>query len=256
MKNVLITGTDSGLGEELMKVFRGPVSPLEPLNNVLGTVCQVEGMEGDGGPDLPPDRVYLRFPSSNAVYNSFAREVKTRFEGSVDILVNNAAMNGLVPIMDLRTEDLDLFHRVNVAGPILITKELIKIGALNPGSIVLFIVSEASWKPMRYSLAYNLSKAALRMAVEQMARELTKDTGVTFLGVSPGLIGDTAMTDHVMETTEAVRGWTRKDFLDYWRKSSVSGVPHTSYHLAELIKNILDSPGLASMSGAVMNLVS
>lgn len=240
---VLITGTDSGVGEALSEIFT--------LNNfqVLGTSIHPVGTDS-------PHLATLRFPISDGDLLEFVQHKVIPKLGHVDILINNAAINSVVAFSELSTGRIQHTMDVNVIGPVMLTKHLLNNGALRGGSVVCNVVSEASWKPMRTSLAYCTSKAALDMATQCMARELSKPHNICVFGVYPGLIHDTSMTDEVVNRVRRVRGMDRRQFMDYWEaSSSVTGIPHTAKSVAKFIYDATVNPFVMELSGARLKMV-
>lgn len=76
------------------------------------------------------------------------------------------------------------------------------------------VVSDAAHTPMRGSLAYCSSKAALAMAIRVLARE-TASLGWRVNGVSPGVVAGTPMTTWIEDNVPGFRGWTSEQARDY-----------------------------------------
>lgn len=114
--------------------------------------------------------------------------------------------------------------------------------SVTPPSVVA-ISSDAANRPMRTSLAYCASKAALDMAIRVAARELAPK-GWRVNGVAPGKVADTPMTDYVDRRVLEVRGWT-KEFADSYEKSSSNlpgQRPVTKEEVAEVVRAVLFGP--------------
>lgn len=240
MKKVVVTGVETGLGLALEKAFG------EARHRVIGTVADSNNTNGY-------DRPYLRYPARSPMdFRALESAIEFAFQGRVDILVNNVGVNGNCQFEALTYQDIEQMIGVNCISPVLLTRQLLAGHYFGADSVVVNIVSEASWKPMRYSLAYNASKAALSMATKQMARELKGRLSV--LGICPGFIKDTAMTEKVINLSSDLRGQKPKEFWTYWEASDTSGVPHQPANLARLIVGIATSPEVHAMSGAMMDV--
>jgi len=115
---------------------------------------------------------------------------------------------------------------------------------------VLCLVSDASRTPMRGSLAYCASKAALEMAVRCCARELAPEWSIN--GLSPSTIEDTNMTHYNDHAIPAFRGWDADKAKEY----ELSMVPMhrrvTKQEVAEAAVSILTMPSF--MSGEIVFL--
>jgi NAD(P)-dependent dehydrogenase (short-subunit alcohol dehydrogenase family) len=125
----------------------------------------------------------------------------------------------------------------------------------NRPGIVINVISDAAWRPMRHSLAYNCSKAALDMATKQMARELTKPRDLSIIGVRPGKMTNTAMSAYIDQRVQEVRGWTAEEAMTYFRNNSVSGLEQEPTAVAAFILSIATGGLARNMSGACIDLV-
>lgn len=246
--NALITGTDSGLGKDLFEVFQARTQGI-----VLGTTV--------GIPDDDESELYeLNVTRHSAVEDSvrgveaFVRShVRPGEGGKLDILINNIGINAIREFESLDEDFINHVMAVNFILPVLITQECLPF--FRNGGRVINIVSEASWKPMRHSLAYNCSKAALRMATLQMARELTKPYGVSIIAVHPGKLAGTEMTSYIDKHIRQTRGWTEEENQAYQAKGRVTPYEQNTKALAKLIYDIATSDLFPSMSGAMMDVV-
>jgi NAD(P)-dependent dehydrogenase (short-subunit alcohol dehydrogenase family) len=112
------------------------------------------------------------------------------------------------------------------------------------------VSSDAAELPMRGSLAYCVSKAALDMAVKVMARELAPLWRVN--AVAPGMVDGTAMTKYIDETIPGFRGWSAEYAREYERASVPSGRRATLEEVAETIRWVLLGP--EQMTGAIIKI--
>lgn len=129
-------------------------------------------------------------------------------------LVYCAGINVLGKIGDLSGETLMRHYAVNVAGFIM-TLNALKQSHGESRVNVTVIVSDSSRVPMRGSVMYASSKAALAHAVRCAARELAPAWRVN--GISPGVVADTPMTDYIDEVVPPLRGWTLDEAQAYER---------------------------------------
>jgi NAD(P)-dependent dehydrogenase (short-subunit alcohol dehydrogenase family) len=150
-----------------------------------------------------------------------AREVLDAM-GSVDILVNNAAVAARLPTVETDAAVIDELLAVNVRAPLLLVAALVpSMVERGGGSIVnLSSVSGVIGTPRR--AAYAASKGALDAATRSLAIELGP-AGIRVNAVAPGVV-DTALwaknkaVPGVVETIEAqtpLRRWaTPEDIAD------------------------------------------
>lgn len=174
---------------------------------------------------------------------------------SLNLLVNNAGVNELKGFEDLSFEHIDRLMRVNFIAPVQLSRLLLPL-IQKAGGTICNVVSDASYRPMRHSLAYNCSKAALAMATKQMARELTKSKGITVFSVNPGKMKDTKMSEDIDIRVQNLRGWTPEQALTYFQQASVTGKEASPYHVAQHLANLVqDSEAVRMLSGACIDLV-
>lgn len=105
---------------------------------------------------------------------------------------------------------------------------------------ILAVVSDASRTPMRGSMAYCSSKAALVMAVKVAAREMSPTWAVN--GISPTVVDDTPMTEYIDSTVPEFRGWTPEAARKYERGSIPMGRRASKDEVAEVAISILRMP--------------
>jgi NAD(P)-dependent dehydrogenase (short-subunit alcohol dehydrogenase family) len=128
---------------------------------------------------------------------------------------------------------------VNVTGFVNIVSEHVSQWPNRKVSAVA-ISSDAGERPMRGSLAYCVSKAALDMAIKCMARELAPLWRVN--GVAPGMVEGTPMTKYIDETVFKFRGWA-PEYAEAYEKASVpTGRRATLEEVAETIRWVLTGP--------------
>ena len=106
---------------------------------------------------------------------------------TVDLLVNNAALQVERRFLDLATTDWQRSFTANVIGPAQLSRTITAalIAAGRPGSI-LFITSIHQWEPALWP-AYSSAKAGLGMLIQEMAAELAPH-GIRVNGIAPGWV--------------------------------------------------------------------
>jgi 3alpha(or 20beta)-hydroxysteroid dehydrogenase len=125
----------------------------------------------------------LRDPEAPAM---LAHETLRRL-GTVDVLVNNAAVAARVPTTDLTAGLIDELFAVNVRAPLLLIAALIPaMRAAGGGSIVnLSSVSGVVGTPRRS--AYGATKGAIDAATRSLAIELGPDN-IRVNAIAPGVV--------------------------------------------------------------------
>lgn len=115
----------------------------------------------------------------------------------LDWVVYSAGTNWLDWLQDIQPDEMLEIFDVNCVGLVRVLQ------AATSAKRVVVIGSDAAWKPMRTSIIYNASKAALHETVRCVARErASEDFAINV--VAPGLT-DTHMTEYVAERTREIR---------------------------------------------------
>lgn len=176
-KNIIITGTSSGIGLELAKFF------IKSKHNVLAISRNNSDLRS-----LNLKGLYaVDFDITNYErYNSLNKYLKN-FE-NVDVLINNAGLLVNKPFEDTSLEDFKKVYSTNVFSVAMLTKFLIK--RMNNRSNVVNISSiggvEGTLKFPGLA-AYSSSKGALNILTEMLAEEY-KEQGIHFNSLALGSV--------------------------------------------------------------------
>ena len=176
-KNIVITGTSSGIGLELAKFF------IKSKHNVLAISRNNSDLRS-----LNLKGLYaVDFDITNYErYNSLNKYLKN-FE-NVDVLINNAGLLVNKPFEDTSLEDFQKVYSTNVFSVAMLTKFLIK--RMNNRSNVVNISSiggvEGTLKFPGLA-AYSSSKGALNILTEMLAEEY-KEQGIHFNSLALGSV--------------------------------------------------------------------
>lgn len=120
----------------------------------------------------------------------------TRQFGSVDLLVNNAAISGdYVPLWESNVDDWWHVMEVNLRGPFLCARAVLPGMVERQHGRIINVASGAGTVPSSFNSAYPVSKAALFRLTDCLA-EMTSAHGISVFAISPGLVR-TAMTHEV-----------------------------------------------------------
>lgn len=149
-------------------------------------------------------------------------------------------------LQDVGQDSFEEVMRVNVGGFISVMQDLHYVRS---ECSVVAITSDAAWRPMRTSLLYCASKAALEMAVRVASRELASE-GWRVNAVAPGTVEDTPMTHRVDQRVLELREWSNEYAEQYERNSSALGRPVTKAEVAEVVLAVLFGP--AAQTGQVI----
>ena len=176
-KNVIITGTSSGIGFELVKLFSEKnhnVLAISRNNNALRTL-NLAGV-------MPID---LDLTESED-YNSLDKYLSS-FK-NIDILINNAGYLINKPFEETTLKDFQEVYSTNVFSVAMLTKKI--IGFMSESSNVVNISSIGGVQgSMKFSglSAYSSSKAALNILTEMLAEEY-KDRKIHFNSLALGSV--------------------------------------------------------------------
>jgi NAD(P)-dependent dehydrogenase (short-subunit alcohol dehydrogenase family) len=123
--------------------------------------------------------------------------------GAVDILVNNAALTYYQPITEMQTNRWFRAFAVDVHGPFMLAKEVLKDMIPRRSGAIINISSGAAIGPGRGPYAdktvrggtmYGAVKAALERFTQGLAQEVAQYDGITVAAVSPSRVVPTPGT--------------------------------------------------------------
>jgi D-sorbitol dehydrogenase (acceptor) len=116
--------------------------------------------------------------------------------GAIDILVNNAAVFDLAPVVEVTEESWDKVFGVNVKGLFFMLQAVAKrMIARGQGGKIINMASQAGRRGEGLVSVYCASKAAVISLTQSAGLDLIKHR-INVNGISPGVV-DTPMWDHV-----------------------------------------------------------
>lgn len=186
----VITGGGTGIGRGIALALAGEgVRPVlcgrrkDRLERALAAVREAggEGLAGQADVSQPEDveRVVT------AALDSY---------GTIDILVNNAAIDGGGYIHEHDLAEWDQVMAVNLRGPFLMARAVLPIMRRQRRGHILNISSESGLEYYQGNGAYGVSKHALNALGEFIQRE-NQDFGIRLDTICPGMVV-TEMTEH------------------------------------------------------------
>ena len=177
-KRCLITGGSRGLGLAMARAFT------EAGAKVAITYSRSDGDAKVAAAELPELRVFKGSVADEAHAKAVAKELGTDW-GGIDVLVNNAGINQVLPIALLEEEDWVM--DVHVKGAYLFSRAVLKPMIRARTGHILTIGSFTSERVVEAPVHYAAAKSALRGFTEALAREVGRyDIKVNLL--SPGLL--------------------------------------------------------------------
>ncbi|MEE8302120.1 MAG: SDR family NAD(P)-dependent oxidoreductase, partial [Candidatus Tectomicrobia bacterium] len=137
--------------------------------------------------------------------------------GQVDVLVNNAALNYYVPIVDYATNRWIRAFAVNVHGPFMLSKAVLPEMIERQRGAIVNISSGAAIGPgrgpyedttVRGGTMYGASKAALERFTQGLAQEVAAHGGIAVSALSPSRVVPTPGTvfHHLVDGMDDPRG--------------------------------------------------
>lgn len=182
-------------------------------------------------------------------------EIETAIDDEkITHLVYSAGINELCWIKDVENPHegnhanfLSLLD-VNVVG---FARVLSVLTRQHPLRSAVAISSDAASRPMRGSLMYCASKAALDMAVRCAARELAPTVRVN--AISPGMTDGTLMQEYIDKTVPEFRGWTSVKARMYENSQNPMGRRATVEEIAHVTVDVLFGPEYLTGSIVTVN---
>lgn len=183
-----------------------------------------------------PGKIELFVPTIKEldVTNRYVTDNYISANGPFTYVVYSAGMQRLGFIDGLDIDEVEDIFDLNVYGFLRVMSSLV---AQQDSGKVCAIVSNAATTPMRGSVAYCSSKAALEMAVKCAARELAPAWTIT--GVSPGPVEGTPMSDSVDQQVCELRGWTMEYAMAYEKSLIPMGRRSSREEIAKFVMSML-----------------
>ncbi|MFW7381735.1 MAG: SDR family oxidoreductase [Oligoflexus sp.] len=181
-KVVLITGSSSGIGEALARVFHNEGAKLVLLARRLERLQKLQ-IELD--PDKKASIVLPCDVTKHADLQQAIFEARSHF-GTIDIVIANAGYTVTGSFHQLGIEDYQRQFEVNVFGVLHTIKEALPSLIESSGQIVI-MGSVSSFLSIPTISAYTMSKFAIRALAESLYLELW-GYGITTTLICPGFI--------------------------------------------------------------------
>lgn len=192
-KVALVTGASRGIGAAIARRLAAAGASVavsartvgEGESRFAGTIAEtVAQIESVGGRAIAV-RADLSRPDERA---SLVEQVTARL-GSVDVLVNNAAVTWFAPVVDFSEKHYALMFEVQVAAPFDLARRVVPGMRERGGGAILNVSSRAAIHPPptragRGGTVYGMCKAALERFSTGLAAELHPD-GIRVNALSP-----------------------------------------------------------------------
>ena len=181
----LVTGGSRGLGQAIARVFAGEGARVafSYTRDEAGSHKTLELCGGSGRA-----RAFQASVLDAAATASMVAEIE-RDWGSIDILVNNAAVSQNMPLALMEEDDWDRVMDVNVKGTFLTARAVLRGMIRRKRGVVLNMGSLAGVRMIDAPVHYCASKAAIKGLTEALAKEVAR-YGIRVICLAPGLLED------------------------------------------------------------------
>jgi short-subunit dehydrogenase len=178
MKHVAITGASSGIGAALVEEY---VAAGAAVTLVARRRAEMEALAARVGGRT---QIFVADLSDLSHCCDWLAPAAAQF-GPIDILINNAGVQRVLPAAEHGPEDLDAMLNLNLLAPLRLTRSVLPAMLARQQGTIVEISSTAAYAPMPGMWGYIASKAGSGTASEGLGIELA-DTGVHVLTVYPG----------------------------------------------------------------------
>jgi len=191
-KVIVITGTSSGLGEQLAYLFAKNKAKLCLMGRDKIRLNKVSENIIKKGGDRP-----LIVPIDIKKISQIKKGVRKIIDafGEIDILVNNAGVYGEGAIEEIPVKLIKDIFQTNVLGLIYLTQILLP--RIKRGGYIINILSKSVFSPKSHIAVYAASKHAVSGLNQNLRQELI-EKGIRLTEVYPGKM-KTAMLSHSKE---------------------------------------------------------
>ncbi|MBN8730982.1 MAG: glucose 1-dehydrogenase [Acidobacteria bacterium] len=183
-KVAIVTGAGRGIGAAIAQAYarEGAAVVVNYSASAEAAAGVVKAIESSGGRAV----AHQADVGGLASHEGLVQCALTHF-GRVDILVNNAAIDRRVPILDAAPEQWDAVFNVNLRGAYFLAQraasEMVKTG----GGAVLNIASVHDEQAHRNNSIYTIAKGGMKLMTRCMALEWAP-LGIRVNSLSPGAI--------------------------------------------------------------------
>lgn len=187
-KVALVTGSTRGIGRAIAEGFAQ-----------AGARVWVHGRDEESGQHLAKHldgRFVAADLSSVDDIRSLVKTIESH-EGCLDVLVNNAGLDIVMPLESMDMAVFDTLWQVNVRAPVDLVRQLLPMLRAAPEASVINVTSIHDTAPYAFNSAYCAMKAALAMFSKTIAVELAPH-GIRVNNLAPGAV-ETDINRRILE---------------------------------------------------------
>lgn len=186
----IVTGAGSGIGRnvcQLLAMARCKIALVGRNENTLEETANLLAAEIAN----PPETLIIPADVSDHAQAAGVVDMTIERWGRVNILINNAAVAGLVGLHEIDEDALYQFFAINTFGPLHLTRRCWPSFVKHNAGCVVNVSSVAAFSPFPGLGVYGMSKAALDGLTRAIQTE-GQNHGITAYSVAPGAV-ETAM---------------------------------------------------------------
>jgi len=188
-KTAIVTGSSSGIGKAIAKRFAAEGANVVTNSRSASRAQRTaDEITADGGTAVAVEADV----SKESDIDRLLTDATDAF-GTVDVLVNNAGTESIVPAMEVTREEWQSELDVNLTGTFFcaqaVARHMIEEG---DGGQIINVSSILGTRPLQGRTAYCVSKAGINSLTRTLAIELA-DEGVSVNAIAPGYIGGTEL---------------------------------------------------------------
>lgn len=208
-KTVIITGSTSGIGLGIAKIFASSNANLvingfadqETLNNITNELKSL------GAGEILYHSADLSKPEE---IDQMFNQVTTKFD-RIDALVNNAGIQFVSPVEDFPADKWDAIIKINLTAAFHTTKHVVPIMKKQQYGRIINIASAHGLVASPFKSAYIAAKHGIVGFTKSVALELAQ-YGITVNSVCPGYVKTPLVLGQVADTAKA-RGISEEDVV-------------------------------------------
>ena len=180
-KRALVTGANSGIGRAIAETYAAAGASVAVHGRSFDRLGDtITAIESKGGTAIP---VTANLHNRDEIKAMCAETLEKL--GGIDIVMNNAGVAWLAPLVDTEEDMWDATLAINMTACFLVTKTLLPaMIAQGNGGRLLYTSSVSGKEAEETSCAYNASKAGITLFAKCLAREVGPE-GITVNSICP-----------------------------------------------------------------------